>query len=145
MKGGHTHLSGVRLRAESNAVLQQFVFEQQLELEFGYPDQFGLALLVLVVVDLLQLLRTAARRMARTGGAGGNGRQLFGDRVLALLLDGGRLFQRKVHAGCALLAQCAHRLQQSVTVRRIEHANGVQVGVAHLLAYLQVVVAVVQE
>lgn len=93
-------------------------------------------------MDLLQLLRAAAGRMAWAGRAG---QTLFGRRVLALLLYGRRLLEGKVNAGCTLLAQSAHRQQQTVTVRRVEHSDGVQIGIADLFAYFQIVVPVVQE
>lgn len=56
-----------------------------------------------------------------------------------------RAAQHKVHAGRAVLAQLSHALQQLVPVLRRLHADCVQIGVAHLLADLQIVVAVVEK
>lgn len=55
------------------------------------------------------------------------------------------ILEGEVDTGGSLLAEPLHRLQQSQPVRLLQHTYGVQVWLAYLLAYLEVVVAVVEE
>jgi hypothetical protein len=130
----------------------QFFSEEHLQLEPGYLDQFGLALFVLVQIlgDFLAAVggdgRRAAPERLLLGPARGRPRRPSTHIVTqTLLVDGGTLLQGEVNGGGAFLAQSPHRLQQPAPVHGVENADGVQIGVAHLLADLQVIVAVVDE
>lgn len=56
-----------------------------------------------------------------------------------------RVVQLKVDAGRTLLAQQPHALEQLAPVGRILYADRVQIGIADLLADLQIVVPIVEE
>ncbi|KAJ8881994.1 hypothetical protein PR048_018482 [Dryococelus australis] len=128
------------LATEPDAVLGQLLLKQQLELYPRYLDELRLAFLVLVEV-LAELLGAARRRRGRRAAAGARRRRAPLARrrprrpgaravALALFVHCRRLLQREVHRRRALLPQRPHRVQQAAAVRRIEHADGVQVVVA---------------
>lgn len=64
---------------------------------------------------------------------------------LIAIADGLGIVDEHVDNGGALLTQRAHALQQLAPMRGIVHADGIQIDFANLLAYLQLIVAILEE
>lgn len=75
----------------------------------------------------------------------GHRRLAVGGKNLVAIADGLGIIDEHVDNGGALLAQRAHALQQLAPMRGIVHADGIQIDFANLLAYLQLVVAILEE
>lgn len=149
-----THRSRIWLIAQSDAVLLEFLPKKHLELNPRYPDEFRLALFVLIQVprEFLSTPGTGGSRgtpaedvLVGHPPGGRSRRPRTGTVTLALFLDGLRLLQGEVDGSGSLLAQSPHRLQETVPVLGVEDSDRVQVGVPHLFTNLQIVVAIVQE
>lgn len=75
----------------------------------------------------------------------GHGRFAVRGEYLVAVADGFGIVDEHVDNGGALLAQRTHALQQLAAMRGIVDADGVQIDFANLLAYLQLIVAVLQK
>lgn len=75
----------------------------------------------------------------------GHRRLTIGGKDLVAIADGLGIIDEHIDNGGSLLAQRTHTLQQLAPMRGIVHANGIQIDFTNLLAYLQLIVAVLQK